>query len=278
MLEVKKLSKKFGENLILNNLSFEMLPGEVIAVVGPSGSGKSTLLRSINQIVRPDAGTVIFKGKEIFPGTGENRPINNMGMIFQHFNLFPNLTVLENITLAPQKVLGQTKSESELTGMNLLKKVQLDGLENRYPAKLSGGQKQRVAIARALAMKPELLLLDEVTSALDPELVGEVTSIIEELASSESLTHCMIYDSDPRLQCVIHIHNEHLWRKYLNVLPTSHSSYGSVEQAMEVNKLVKAKNSIKIIIMAGHFEGILVYGETIEIALNTLEKLSMEAF
>jgi len=185
MLELKNIHKSFGKIEVLKGINLNVKKGEKIAIIGPSGSGKSTLLRCINLLEEPTVGTIYFKGKEI--KYTEKDIINytkKIGMVFQHFNLFPHLTAKENITLAPIKVLKKSQEESEKKAKQLLKKVGLLDKENEYPNNLSGGQKQRLSMARSLAMNPDIILFDEVTSALDPEMVGEVLELIEELAQT----------------------------------------------------------------------------------------------
>ena len=183
MIDVKNLSKAFGENLVLDNISEHIHPGEKVVIIGPSGSGKSTFLRCLNLLETPSAGTITFDGTEI---TGPKADINairrQMGMVFQHFNLFPNMTIRKNITLAPvqTKLMGQ--AEADEVAAALLKRVDLLDKADAYPNQLSGGQKQRIAIVRALAMKPKVMLFDEPTSALDPEMVGEVLEVMKDLA------------------------------------------------------------------------------------------------
>lgn len=183
VLSLKGIHKRFGETEVLKGIDLEVLEGEVVALIGPSGSGKSTLLRCINRLETPTQGTVRLRDIEI---TDEN--VNSVrrqiGMVFQRFNLFPHLTALENLTLAPQKVLGRPSAEVHREALDLLRQVKLEARANAYPAELSGGQQQRVAIARALALKPSVMLFDEPTSALDPELVGEVLEVMRDLAKS----------------------------------------------------------------------------------------------
>ena len=192
MIDVKNLSKAFGENLVLDNISEHIHPGEKVVIIGPSGSGKSTFLRCLNLLETPSAGTITFDGTEI---TGPKADINairrQMGMVFQHFNLFPNMTIRKNITLAPvqTKLMGQ--AEADEAAAALLKRVGLEEKADAYPAQLSGGQKQRIAIVRALAMRPKLMLFDEPTSALDPEMVGEVLQVMKELAE-EGMTMVVV--------------------------------------------------------------------------------------
>ena len=192
MIEVKNLHKKFGELEVLKGITDSINKGEVVVVIGPSGSGKSTYLRCINRMEELTSGQIIIDGKDIMDKDVDiNTVRQRVGMVFQHFNLFPNMTVLENITLAPMKVKGVTKEEAEKVAYNLLDKVGLREKANEYPNKLSGGQKQRIAIARALAMNPEVMLFDEPTSALDPEMVKEVLDVIKDLAK-EGMTMMVV--------------------------------------------------------------------------------------
>ncbi|WCF06046.1 amino acid ABC transporter ATP-binding protein [Paenibacillus thiaminolyticus] len=183
MIEIRDLHKSYGELNILNGLNMEIEQGEVVVVIGPSGSGKSTFLRCLNLLESPTAGDILFEGMKI---NDKKHDINatraKMGMVFQSFNLFPHMSVMDNITLAPIKVKGKSKAEAEATAMELLKKVGLADKASAYPDQLSGGQKQRIAIARALAMEPHVMLFDEPTSALDPEMVGEVLEVMKSLA------------------------------------------------------------------------------------------------
>ncbi|WP_144699193.1 amino acid ABC transporter ATP-binding protein [Fictibacillus phosphorivorans] len=179
MIDVQSLKKSFGSNQVLKGISTSIKKGEVIAVIGPSGSGKSTFLRCLNLLETHDEGSILLEGKDI--NEMELHLRKKIGMVFQHFNLFPHLTVLENVTFAPQQVLKISKSEAEKEALDLLKTVGLSDKANSYPSNLSGGQKQRVAIARALAMKPEVMLFDEPTSALDPEMVKEVLQVMKNL-------------------------------------------------------------------------------------------------
>lgn len=183
VLSVKGLKKTFGTNEVLKGIDMEVAEGEVIALIGASGSGKSTLLRCINRLETPSAGTVQFKGTEI-TNTNVNEMRRQIGMVFQRFNLFPHLSALANVTLAPMRVLGKSSEEAEKDGLASLAQVHLQAKADAFPQELSGGQQQRVAIARALALHPTLMLFDEPTSALDPELVGEVLEVMRELARS----------------------------------------------------------------------------------------------
>ncbi|MCI9222848.1 MAG: amino acid ABC transporter ATP-binding protein [Oscillospiraceae bacterium] len=183
MIDVKHLSKAFGDNLVLDDISEHIDPGEKVVVIGPSGSGKSTFLRCLNLLETPTAGTITFDGVEITdPKADINAIRRQMGMVFQHFNLFPNMTIRKNITLAPVRTGLMKQEEAEEEAGALLRRVGLEEKADSYPAQLSGGQKQRIAIVRALAMKPKVLLFDEPTSALDPEMVGEVLEVMKELA------------------------------------------------------------------------------------------------
>lgn len=185
MIEIKNLNKKFGNNHVLKGINTTISKGEVVVIIGPSGSGKSTFLRCLNKLENITDGNIIFEGTDI---TNKNIDISihrqKMGMVFQHFNLFPHLTVLENITIAPIKVKKVDKDTIEKEAMNLLKLVGLEDKANAYPSSLSGGQKQRIAIVRALAMNPDVMLFDEPTSALDPEMVGDVLEVMKNLAKN----------------------------------------------------------------------------------------------
>ena len=183
MIEVKNLEKSFGKLRVLKGINETVKDGEVVCIIGPSGSGKSTFLRCLNLLEEPTAGDVILDGEKInTPDVDIDAIREKLGMVFQNFNLFPHMTVMGNITLAPIKVKGQTQAEAEETARRLLETVGLSDKADSYPSSLSGGQKQRVAIARALAMNPEIMLFDEPTSALDPEMVGEVLAVMKSLA------------------------------------------------------------------------------------------------
>ncbi len=192
MIEVKNLTKRYGNNTILNNISETIQNGEKIVIIGPSGAGKSTFLRCLNLLEEPDSGSIIFDGTDI---TAKDTDINivrrKMGMVFQHFNLFPHLTVLQNITLAPVMLKIQTKEQAEQQAMQLLERIGLADKAAAYPSSLSGGQKQRIAIVRSLAMNPDVILFDEPTSALDPEMVGEVLALMKDLAQ-EGMTMAVV--------------------------------------------------------------------------------------
>ena len=183
MIDVKHLTKSFGSLLVLDDVSEHIDKGECVVIIGPSGSGKSTFLRCLNLLETPTSGEIIFDGVSMTdPKTNINLMRQKMGMVFQHFNLFPNMTILNNITLAPVRTKRLTKAEAEAKAMDLLARVGLQDKAGSYPAQLSGGQKQRVAIVRALIMHPEVLLLDEITAALDPEMVREVLEVVLSLA------------------------------------------------------------------------------------------------
>ena len=197
IIETKNVKKYYkGETIkALDGVSMSVKPGEVVVIIGPSGSGKSTLLRSLNLLEIPTSGEILFHGTDI---AAKHVNINvhrqKMGMVFQHFNLFPHKTVLENMTLAPIKLLKKTKEEADATAMQLLEKVGLADRADAYPSQLSGGQKQRIAIVRALCMEPEVMLFDEPTSALDPELVGEVLEVMKSLARAGMTMLCVTHE------------------------------------------------------------------------------------
>ena len=183
MIDVKHLSKSFGDHLVLDDISEHVSPGENVVIIGPSGSGKSTFLRCLNLLEQPTAGTITFAGTEITdPKVNIDAMRRQMGMVFQHFNLFPNMTVRRNITLAPVQTKLMSQAEADAEADKLLARVGLADRGDSYPSALSGGQKQRIAIVRSLAMHPKVLLFDEPTSALDPEMVGEVLDVMKELA------------------------------------------------------------------------------------------------
>ncbi len=183
-VHVKNLKKSFGKLEVLKDISIDIDEGEVVVLLGPSGSGKSTFLRCLNQLETATAGTILVDGQDVTDKhTDINKVREDIGMVFQHFNLFPHKTVLENIMLAPVELKKMTKEQAKETGMGLLKRVGMDAKADVYPSQISGGQKQRVAIARALAMNPDIMLFDEPTSALDPEMVGEVLAVMKKLAA-----------------------------------------------------------------------------------------------
>ena len=192
MIDVKNLSKSFGDHLVLDGISEHISPGEKVVVIGPSGSGKSTFLRCLNLLETPTAGTITFENTVITdPKVKIDKIRQQMGMVFQHFNLFPNMTIRKNITLAPVQTKLMSQAEADEVAAALLKRVDLLDKADAYPNQLSGGQKQRIAIVRALAMKPKVMLFDEPTSALDPEMVGEVLDVMKELAQ-EGMTMVVV--------------------------------------------------------------------------------------
>ena len=192
MLKVERLHKRFGDLHVLKGVSLEVSRGEVVVIIGPSGSGKSTFLRCINHLEKPTSGHVFIDGVDLeAPSTNINVIRERVGMVFQQFNLFPHLTALENVTLAPERVLKVPRLEARELAEDLLSKVGLSDKRDSYPDQLSGGQKQRVAIARALAMQPKLMLFDEPTSALDPEMIGEVLAVMRKLAE-EGMTMVVV--------------------------------------------------------------------------------------
>ena len=195
MIDVKNLTKNFGDLQVLKGVSQHISKGERVVLIGSSGSGKSTFLRCLNLLETPTSGEIIFEGQSI---TDEKCDINKirqkMGMVFQHFNLFPNMTILKNITLAPVRTGLMDKEQAEKKARELLKRVGLEDKADSYPAQLSGGQKQRIAIVRALCMQPEVMLFDEPTSALDPEMVGEVLDVMKELAKSGMTMVCVTHE------------------------------------------------------------------------------------
>ena len=192
MIDVNHLTKAFGKNLVLDDISEHIEQGEKVVIIGPSGSGKSTFLRCLNLLETPSAGTITFEGQEITdPKVDIDKVRQQMGMVFQHFNLFPNMTIRRNITLAPVRTKLMGQAEADDTATALLKRVGLEDKADAYPAQLSGGQKQRIAIVRALAMRPKVMLFDEPTSALDPEMVGEVLDVMKELAQ-EGMTMVVV--------------------------------------------------------------------------------------
>ena len=205
LIAVSDLKKAFGNHVVLDGITTEIRKGEVVVIIGPSGSGKSTFLRSLNLLEEPTGGSIIFEGVDITKKKYKNAQgktvkldidalRQKMGMVFQHFNLFPHMTILENMVLAPMKVRGMSREEAEKKARALLDRVGLADRADAYPIQLSGGQKQRVAIVRALAMEPEVMLFDEPTSALDPEMVGEVLDVMKELAKEGMTMVCVTHE------------------------------------------------------------------------------------
>ncbi len=197
IVETRKLCKFYkGEEIkALNGVSMQVKKGEVVVIIGPSGSGKSTLLRSLNLLEIPTSGSVLFNGVDIAAKhVNIDKHRQKMGMVFQHFNLFPHMTILRNLTIAPMKLLKKSKEEAEAKAMELLRRVGLEDRADAYPSQLSGGQKQRIAIVRALCMEPEVMLFDEPTSALDPELVGEVLDVMKNLAREGMTMLCVTHE------------------------------------------------------------------------------------
>ena len=203
ILHIRGLSKCFGDNTVLENFDIDIKRGEKISIIGPSGSGKSTLLRILMTLERPNGGRIEINGESLWTMEKKGREVvadkahlramrSRIGMVFQHFNLFPHMSVLRNVSVAPRHVSGLTRSEADERARELLTRVGLGDKVDAYPAQLSGGQKQRVGIARALAMEPEIMLFDEVTSALDPELVGEVLEVLRELAHETDMTMLLV--------------------------------------------------------------------------------------
>ena len=197
IISVRDLEKHFNAGAVhaLRGVSIDINKGDVLVVIGPSGSGKSTFLRCLNLLEQPTGGTVVFEGTDLTaPGSDINLYRRRMGMVFQHFNLFPHMTVLKNLTLGPTQLLGKSKQEAEEKAMSLLERVGLADRADAYPSQLSGGQKQRIAIVRALCMEPDVMLFDEPTSALDPEMVGEVLDVMKELAEEGMTMVCVSHE------------------------------------------------------------------------------------
>ena len=195
IIEMHNIQKYYGNFHALKDVNFNVKKGEVVVICGPSGSGKSTLIRCINRLEDIDKGKIIVDGQDLYDKkTNINKLRQEVGMVFQHFNLFPHLSILENITLAPIKVKKMPKKEAEKLAMELLERVKIPHQAHKYPSELSGGQKQRVAIARTLAMKPKIILFDEPTSALDPEMIGEVLDVMKELARENYTIVCVTHE------------------------------------------------------------------------------------
>ena len=195
IISIKDLKKSFGALNVLNGITTDIKKGEVVVILGPSGCGKSTFLRCLNMLETPDDGHIIFDGADLMDKkTDINKKRRKMMMVFQHFNLFPHLTILDNLTVAPKKLSGIPKEEAEQKAMKLLERVRLADKAGAYPNQLSGGQKQHVAICRALAMEPDVILFDEPTSALDPEMVGEVLEVMKQLAGSGITMICVTHE------------------------------------------------------------------------------------
>ena len=195
IIKMEKINKHYGDFHALKDVDFDVKKGEVVVICGPSGSGKSTLIRCINRLEDISNGKIVVDGKDLYDKkTNINKLRQEVGMVFQHFNLFPHLTILENITLAPIKVKKMPKKEAEKLAMKLLERVKIPHQAHKYPSELSGGQKQRVAIARTLAMKPKIILFDEPTSALDPEMIGEVLDVMKKLACENYTIVCVTHE------------------------------------------------------------------------------------
>ena len=195
IIEMKNINKYYGNFHALKDINFNVKKGEVVVICGPSGSGKSTLIRCINRLEDINSGKIMVDGQDLYDKkTNINKLRQEVGMVFQHFNLFPHLSILENITLAPIKVKKMPKKEAEKLAMELLERVKIPHQAHKYPNELSGGQKQRVAIARTLAMKPKIILFDEPTSALDPEMIGEVLDVMKELARENYTIVCVTHE------------------------------------------------------------------------------------
>jgi polar amino acid transport system ATP-binding protein len=195
IIEMKNINKWYGEYHALRNVNFNVKQGEVVVICGPSGSGKSTLIRCINRLEEIDEGKLIVDDQDLYDKkTNINKVRQEVGMVFQHFNLFPHLSILENITIAPVKVKKKSKKEAQELAMKLLERVKIPHHAHKYPSEISGGQKQRVAIARTLAMEPKIILFDEPTSALDPEMIGEVLDVMKELAKDNYTIVCVTHE------------------------------------------------------------------------------------
>ena len=238
MLEVKNLKKNFGKTKVLKKIDFKIEKGDRLAIIGPSGCGKSTILRCINQLEMPSSGEIIFEGKNILENTDMTKIRRKIGMVFQQFNLFENLTVLDNITLAPIKLKIMSKEEAEIKAKKLLKSIGLENKKDNYPSQLSGGQKQRVAIIRTLIMNPDIILFDEPTSALDPEMVEEVEQLIKQIAEDGMTMIIVSHEMNFVRNCA---------HKLLFIDEGKVSFYGTVEEAYNNKDNEKLTNFLSIV-------------------------------
>lgn len=238
MLEVKNLKKNFGKTKVLKKIDFKIEKGDRLAIIGPSGCGKSTILRCINQLEMPSSGEIIFEGKNILENTDMTKIRRKIGMVFQQFNLFENLTVLDNITLAPIKLKIMSKEEADIKAKKLLKSIGLENKKDNYPTQLSGGQKQRVAIIRTLIMNPDIILFDEPTSALDPEMVEEVEQLIKQIAEDGMTMIIVSHEMNFVRNCA---------NKLLFIDEGKVSFYGTVEEAYNNKDNEKLTNFLNIV-------------------------------
>ncbi|MBR3229204.1 MAG: amino acid ABC transporter ATP-binding protein [Bacilli bacterium] len=238
MLEVKNLKKNFGKTKVLKKIDFKIEKGDRLAIIGPSGCGKSTILRCINQLEVPSSGEIIFEGKNILENTDMTKIRRKIGMVFQQFNLFENLTVLDNITLAPIKLKIMSKEEAEIKAKKLLKSIGLENKKDNYPNELSGGQKQRVAIIRTLIMNPDIILFDEPTSALGPEMVEEVEQLIKQIAEDGMTMIIVSHEMNFVRNCA---------NKLLFIDEGKVSFYGTVEEAYNNKDNEKLTNFLNIV-------------------------------
>lgn len=238
MLEVKNLKKNFGKTKVLKKIDFKIEKGDRLAIIGPSGCGKSTILRCINQLEMPSSGEIIFEGKNILENTDMTKIRRKIGMVFQQFNLFENLTVLDNITLAPIKLKIMSKEEADIKAKKLLKSIGLENKKDNYPSQLSGGQKQRVAIIRTLIMNPDIILFDEPTSALDPEMVEEVEQLIKQIAEDGMTMIIVSHEMNFVRNCA---------NKLLFIDEGKVSFYGTVEEAYNNKDNDKLTNFLNIV-------------------------------
>ena len=238
MLEVKNLKKNFGKTKVLKKIDFKIEKGDRLAIIGPSGCGKSTILRCINQLEMPTSGEIIFEGKNILENTDMTKIRRKIGMVFQQFNLFENLTVLDNITLAPIKLKIMSKEEADIKAKKLLKSIGLENKKDNYPNELSGGQKQRVAIIRTLIMNPDIILFDEPTSALDPEMVEEVEQLIKQIAEDGMTMIIVSHEMNFVRNCA---------NKLLFIDEGKVSFYGTVEEAYNNKDNDKLTNFLNIV-------------------------------